>query len=109
METYLIFAVMLWWAIEWIKKCMDKFQINGKAKDIVILILALFGGTGMAIGYNLDLFVLLGVQDAPTIVGQIFAGLGIASGSGGVFELLKSIKNIGNAGLNETQEKLPGA
>jgi hypothetical protein len=107
METYLIFAVLLWWAIEWLKKYMEKFNLTERVQDIVILALALGGGIGMAIGYNMDLFVLLKIQDAPSLFGKIFAGLGIASGSGGVFELLKAIKSIGNTSPDESQAKPP--
>jgi hypothetical protein len=53
------------------------------------------------------LFVLLKIQDAPSLFGKIFAGLGIASGSGGVFELLKAIKSIGNTSPDESQAKPP--
>lgn len=107
METYLVFAVLLWWAIEWVKRYMEKFELDEKVRELVILALALVGGIGMAIGYNLDLFVLLGVQESQSLAGQIFAGIGIASGSGGVFELLKAIQNIGNITITGEEDKPP--
>lgn len=95
MQTYLIFAVLLWWVIEWIKRYMVRFEVRDKVREIIVLILALVGGFGLAFVFDLDLLVLLGVQDAASDVGRVFGGFGIASGSGGVYELLKAIKSIG--------------
>lgn len=94
MQIYLIFAVLLWWAIGWIKRYLIKFKCPELVQEIIILILAVAGGAGLALTFNLDLFVMLGVHDAPTEAGLVFGALGIASGSGGVYELIESIKNI---------------
>jgi hypothetical protein len=95
MQTYLIFAVLLWWVIEWIKRYLVRFEVPDKVREIIVLILALVGGFGLAFVFDLDLLVMLGVQEVASDVGRVFGGFGIASGSGGVYELLKAIKNIG--------------
>ncbi|MDI9520589.1 MAG: hypothetical protein QM308_05470 [Bacillota bacterium] len=105
MQTYLVFAVLLWWAIEWVKRYLVKFSCPKMVQEIIVLILALGGGLGLSIYYKFDLLMLLGVQENNSIVGQVFAGLGIASGSGGVYELLKAIKNIGSAATTEPVNK----
>ena len=104
MQTYLVFAILLWWAIDWVKRYLVKFNCPAMVQEVIVLVLALGGGVGLSMFYQLDLLTLLGVQENGSIVGQIFAGLGIASGSGGVYELLKAIKGIGATELVVVEE-----
>lgn len=104
MQTYLVFAILLWWAIDWVKRYLVKFNCPAMVQEVIVLVLALGGGIGLSVFYQLDLLILLGIQENGSLVGQIFAGLGIASGSGGVYELLKAIKGIGSVETVEIDE-----
>lgn len=95
--AFLLFSVVLWYVIDWIKRFIGEFKVPELPYKIGLLVVAISGGILLALQFKLDAFVMLAQAlnqpDIPsTITGQIFGGLILASGSGGVYELLKAVK-----------------
>lgn len=103
---FILFSLVLWYLIEWLKKVSEGFGLPDWAYRAGVFITALAGGVLLALQFRLDVFIMLaevmghtGIEESLT--GQIFGGLVLASGSGGVYELLKAVKG--------GQELAPGA
>lgn len=94
---FILFSLVLWYLIEWLKKVVEGFKLPDWAYRAGLLVTALAGGILLALQFKLDVFVMMSevmgqgnIQS--TLTGQIFGGLVLASGSGGVYELLKAVK-----------------
>lgn len=98
LSLFLLFSIVLWYAIDWLKKGISALKLPDPWYEASILAIALVVGTLLAFQFNLDAFVLASELMSITppieqsVVGIIFGGIVLASGSGGVFELLKAIK-----------------
>lgn len=94
---FFLFSIVLWYLIGRVKKFIPRLKLSDLLYDVIIIVLALGGGMLLALQFKLDVFVLLaevmkpGTTIEPTFTGQVFGGLVLASGSSGVFELLKAI------------------
>lgn len=103
---FTMFSAILWYLIDIFKELLNKLKGTGKitlpdlAYDAVVWVIALGGGMLLAMQFNLDAFVLAsqlidGVVEmpdiAPTLTGNIFGGLLLASGSGVINGLLKAL------------------
>lgn len=88
----LLLSIITWWAIDQIKRLYPVLHIPSAAQKIVTVVLAIGAGAGFAFGYRLDLLVVLQMQDAVSVGGQILAMVAIASGSSAIFELTKRLK-----------------
>lgn len=89
-------AVVLWYIVEWVKKVIDGEM---DLRRIFILVLSVVGGVFLAFQYRLDVFVLaaeiLGIEGIQiTTAGHVLAGIVLASGAAGVFELLKALRGL---------------
>lgn len=94
--VFIMISLVLWYVIEWVKKVIDGEMTP---RRIAILVLALIGGVLLAFQFKLDVFVMaaqfMGVEGIElSLIGQIFAGMVLASGSAGVFELLSALKGF---------------
>lgn len=90
-QTILALATILWVFIDWIKPLYANFKY---ARYITIGI-SLICGMVQAFMFKLDLLTAIGVVEATTIWGTIYAGLVISGGSALVNKVLDAIKNIG--------------
>jgi hypothetical protein len=89
-------AVVLWYIVEWVKKVIDGEM---DLRRIFILVLSVVGGAFLAFQYRLDVFVLaaemMGIEGLQiTTAGHVLAGIVLASGAAGVFELLKALRGL---------------
>ena len=96
----IVFAVVVWWIIDQIKRVYPVLKIPETWQKIVTIVLAVAMGAGCAWGYNLDLLLELNITDAVTFGGKAFAGVGIAAGSSAVFELVEKMKGGKTTGGN---------
>ena len=95
--AFVLFSVVLWYLIDWIKTFVGYTKLPETPRQIVLFLVAVAGGVLLALQFKLDVFVMLSqVMNQPdvpsTLTGEIFGGLVLASGSGGVYELLKAVK-----------------
>ncbi len=101
--VFIVVSLVLWYAIEWVKKVIDGEMTP---RRIAILVLALACGVLLAFQFRLDAFVMasqfVGVDALePSLLGKVFAGIVLASGSAGIFELLKALKGFSAGGNPE--------
>ena len=88
----IVFAVVVWWIIDQVKRVYPVLKIPENWQKIVTIVLAVAMGAGCAWGYKLDLLLELAITDTVTFGGQVFAGVAIAAGSSAVFELVEKMK-----------------
>lgn len=93
---FTLVAMVLWYIVEWIKKVMDGEM---DARRIIILAFSVAGGVFLAFQYRLDVFVLaaevMGIDGLQiTTAGHVLAGIVLASGAAGLFELLKALRGL---------------
>lgn len=102
---FTMLSAVLWYLIDFIKKILTK--ISGENKiikdlvyDIILWVIAIVGGLLLAFTFKLDAFVMVsqmmrGITKIPivdsTVVGSVFGGLLLASGSGTINALFKAI------------------
>lgn len=98
---FLLFSITLWYLIDIIKQGLLKFSLPDLVYNGIVWGLAIAGGMLLAFQFKLDAFVLASeimnsvlpvTPIEPTLTGNIFGGLIIASGSGGVNAFLKALK-----------------
>lgn len=95
--AFLLFSVVLWYVIDWIKRFVGDFKLPELPYKVGLLVVAIAGGILLSLQFRLDAFVMLAQalnqpDIPPSLTGEIFGGLILASGSGGVYELLKAVK-----------------
>ena len=103
---FTMFSAILWYLIDIFKGVLTRLKGDGKITlpdliyDAIIWVIAIGGGMLLALQFNLDAFVLASqlVDDVieipeivPTLTGNIFGGLLLASGSGVINGLLKAL------------------
>ena len=103
---FTMFSAILWYLIDIFKDVLTRLKGAGKltlpdlAYDAIIWVIAIGGGMLLALQFNLDAFVMASqlVGDViempeivPTLTGNIFGGLLLASGSGVINGLLKAL------------------
>ena len=103
---FTMFSAILWYLIDIFKDVLTRLRSDGKITlpdlvyDVIIWVIAIGGGMLLALQFNLDAFVMASklVSDvieipeiAPTLTGNIFGGLLLASGSGVINDLLKAL------------------
>ena len=103
---FTMFSAILWYLIDIFKELLSKLKGTGKITlpdlvyDAFVWVIALGGGMLLAMQFNLDAFVLAsqlidGVVEmpeiVPTLTGNIFGGLLLASGSGVINGLMKAL------------------
>lgn len=96
---YTIVSVVMWYVIDWIKSIFVSQEVPEKLYQLIMLVLCLGVGIGLALAFKLDAFVLVAalmrqiIADIPVIepslVGYIFGGLMLASGSGAIHKISK--------------------
>lgn len=86
-----IFSVIIWWAIDQVKRIYIPFHIPKNAQKIITICLAVAAGAIFAWCFKLDLLVTLGVVENVTAAGHVLAAIGIAAGSSAVHELTQKI------------------
>lgn len=100
---FLLFSMTIWFLLDFIKPKIALIKMPDVMYDIVLWVVALAIGVFVAFQFKLDAFVL--ASDImisfvpfeplqPTITGQVFGGLLLASGSGGVNEFLKALSGL---------------
>jgi hypothetical protein len=87
MAILIIFSLVLWWAIDRVKKAWERLP----CASLVTSMVALAIGLALAFAQNLDLLFALSLTDAPGFVGRIFAGVALMAGSSGINELLDKL------------------
>lgn len=92
---FIMLSVVLWYVIDWFKKVLD--PLPDTPRQLLILAAALTGGVLLALQFKLDVFAVaaqvMGLEEVrTTVVGQVFAGLVLASGAGGAHELIKALQ-----------------
>lgn len=100
---FIMLSVVLWYVIDWFKKTLD--PLPDTPRKLLILAAALVGGVALAIQFRLDVFAVaaqvMGLPEVSvTIIGQIFAGLVLASGAGGAHELIKALQGFSGGSNN---------
>ena len=90
-QTILALATILWVFIDWAKPLYAKFKYS----RYVTIGISVICGMVQAFMFKLDLLTAIGVVEAKTIWGTIYAGLVISGGSALVNKVLDAIKNIG--------------
>ncbi len=92
---FLMLSIVLWYVIDWFKRTLEPLP-DGPRK-LVILAASLIGGIALAIQFRLDVFAVaaqvMGLPEvSATLIGQVFAGLVLASRAGGAHELIKALQ-----------------
>jgi hypothetical protein len=90
-QTILALATILWVFIDWVKPLYEKFKYS----RYVTIGISVLCGMLQAFMFKLDLLTAVGVVEAATVWGTIYAGLVISGGSALVNKVLDAIKNIG--------------
>ena len=90
-QTILALATILWVFIDWMKPLYEKFKYS----RYITICISLVCGMLQAFMFKLDLLTALGIIEASTIWGIIYAGLVISGGSALVNKVLDAVKNIG--------------
>lgn len=103
---FTMFSAILWYLIDIFKALLKQLKDTSKlslpdlAYDAIVWVIALGGGMLLAIQFNLDAFVMASQlmsdvieipEIVPSITGNIFGGLLLASGSGMINGLLKAL------------------
>lgn len=102
---FTILSIVLWYALDFIKKILTRVsgeekRINDLTYDLIVWGIAISLGMALSFQFRTDAFVIVsqlmrGISKIPiikpSIMGQIFGGLLLASGSGVVNNLMKAI------------------
>lgn len=91
MKGIVMFSAILWIFLDRAKKLWEEI---GWGKWLTTG-LAATAGMLLAFGYRLDLLQVVGLTDALTFGGQLFAGLAVAAGSSCIHELLEKTQKEG--------------
>ena len=100
---FLMFSMIIWFLLDFLKPKLALIKLPDAIYDVILWACALAVGTFIAFQFKLDAFVL--ASDIivgfipfgpiePSITGQVFGGLILASGSGGVNAFLKSLGGL---------------
>ena len=89
-----LLSIVIWWAIDQIKRLYPVFKVPETAGKVVTVCLAIIAGGLMAWGYHLDLFVALGLFDEPSVGGMVFAGIAMAAGASAIYELVEKVHKV---------------
>lgn len=92
---FIMLAIVLWYVIDWFKRAID--TLPDKPRKLLILAAALAGGVALSLQFKLDAFVVaaqvMGLSDVEvTLIGQVFAGLILASEAGGAHKLITALQ-----------------
>ena len=100
---FLLFSMTIWFLVDILKQNIKLLNLPDSVYNIVIWVVALGVGMLISFQFNLDAFALASeimtgfVPFTPielTITGQVFGGLLLASGSGGVNAFLKALRGL---------------
>lgn len=100
---FLLFSMMIWFVLDLLKSKIRLIKMSDEIYDVVIWAIALAIGTFISFQFKLDAFVMASEimkEFVPleiielSITGQIFSGLLLASGSGGVNAFLKALRGL---------------
>ena len=100
---FLLFSMTIWFLVDILKQNIKLLNLPDSVYNIVIWVVALGVGMLISFQFKLDAFVLASeimtgfVPIAPielSITGQVFGGLLLASGSGGVNAFLKALRGL---------------
>lgn len=88
MNGILMFSAILWVFLDRAKKMWADVRFGNWITTAV----ATAAGMALAFGYGLDLLAAVGLTQAVTFGGQVFAGLAVAAGSSCINEIIEKTK-----------------
>nr|WP_319488595.1 hypothetical protein [uncultured Caproiciproducens sp.] len=102
--TQFVTLILMAIIVEGLVTYAKTFFVGGKFQWQQLVGIAL--GVIAALAYNVDIFALLGITSGVPYVGAILTGILISRGSNYIFDLVKTLQNVGNGNTSAIAQAL---